>query len=105
MKIKKEERKVEVYSYVCDFCNTEVSTNRVCSICGKNICYEHSNYDPREYGDYPTKYCGDCFNVGKKYLKQIENEENKHNIIIEKLENNWIDEAIQYSKIIKEKNR
>ncbi len=97
--IKKEERIVEIYSYVCDFCNTEVSTNRVCSICGKNICYEHSNYDPREYGDYPTKYCDVCFNIGKKYLKQMDLERDKYDIIIEKLENDWKNEAVEFLKL------
>ena len=49
-------------------------------------------------GDYPEKYCNCCFKVGDKYLRQIEVEQEKFDMLIEDLEQEWRDEAM---KIIK----
>ena len=92
-----ERGKIEIieYSYKCDLCGKETISSRICSICGRNICSSCTKFDPRDIGDYPTKYCLSCFEVGEKYLDQIVNEEKRLDKIVEELEQKWKDEAIK----------
>ncbi len=94
MQIEKGKKEIIEYLYKCDICGKEFSSQKVCSICGIDICYECSKVDPRDMGDYPTLYCINCFNIGEKYLEQIYIEEEKFDSVIEKLEQEWKEEAL-----------
>lgn len=66
--------------------------------------------DPRDTGDYPRKYCIDCFKIGEKYLGQIkaeeeEEEEEKFELFEEELEQKWKYDAIRSAKISYRKTR
>jgi hypothetical protein len=98
MRIEAGKEEVIKYSYICDICGNETSHHRICSICSRDICSDCTKFDPRDTGDYPEKYCDSCFNIGKKYLDQISIEEEKYDVIIENLEQEWRDEAIKAVK-------
>ena len=82
------------YTYKCDICGRESKSQKTCNICGRDICHSCIRTDPRDIGDYPARYCPDCFNIGKKYLAKIAAEEEKHEAVIEEIEKNWKDEAL-----------
>jgi len=92
------------YSYICDICGKGYSNNRTCSICNADICHGCTRLDPRSIGDYPEKFCIDCFNVGKKYLDLICIEQEKFDVLVENLEQEWRGEAIKMSKARQKKN-
>ena len=105
MKVESGKEEVIKYSYVCDLCGKESSHKRVCCICGRDICYDCTKFDPRDYMDHPDKYCSGCFDVGQKYLEKIAAEQEKFDDNIEELEQEWRDEAIKLLKTAKEKEK
>jgi len=49
---------------VCDFCGKEARYK--CSLCGCDLCSDYKTcleYDDRDYGDYPSKYCKPCHQI------------------------------------------
>lgn len=58
-------KKIRHKKTICDFCDKE--SRYECSLCGRDICYtisdSHTKFDPREWGDYPGKYCPDCYEI------------------------------------------
>lgn len=102
MRIEAGKEEVIKYSYICDLCGKEVAHHRVCSICGRDICSVCTKFGHRDRGDYPEKYCVNCFQIGQKYLDKISAEEEKCEVIVENIEQEWKDEAI--SAIKKGKN-
>ena len=98
MRIEAGKEEIIKYSYICDLCGKETGYHRVCSICGRDICSSCTKFDPRDMGDYPEKYCESCFNIGQKYLGQISAEEEKCDVIVENLEQEWRDEATKVLK-------
>lgn len=103
MRIGTGKEEVIKYSYICDLCGKGTEHHRVCSICGRDICSSCTKFDPRDMGDYPEKYCDSCFNIGRKYLDRISTEQEKFDVLIEEIEQEWRDEAIKVVKISKEK--
>ena len=101
MRIESGKEEVIKYSYICDLCGKGTEHHRVCGICGRDLCSDCTKFDPRNMGDYPEKYCNSCFKVGDKYLRQIEVEQEKFDMLIEELEHKWRDDAI---KSIKERS-
>ena len=102
MKIESGREEVIRYSYICDLCGKGTEHHRVCSICSRDLCSNCTKFDPRDMGDYPEKYCYNCFKVGDKYLRQISIEEEKCETIVEKLEQEWRDEALESIKSTEE---
>jgi len=98
MKVETGKEEVIKYSYRCDLCGKEAAHHRTCGICGRDICSDCTKFDPRDTGDYPEKYCVPCFQIGQKYLDQISSEEEKYDVIVENLEQEWRDEAIKAIK-------
>lgn len=99
MQIEKGKKEVIEYSYKCDVCGKEpISYKRVCSICGRDICSDCTKFDPRDIGDYSARFCIACFNIGKKYLQQIEMEQEKFDKLVEVVEEEWKNEAIESIK-------
>lgn len=94
MQIESSREEVIKYSYTCDLCGRGPISQRICSICGRDICSTCTKFDPRDTGDYPAKYCDNCFQIGKKYLEQIRIEEEKFDKKVEELEQKWRDEAL-----------
>lgn len=86
------------YSYICDLCKKGYKHGSNCSICGRDICSSCTRHDPRDIGDYPSKYCSECFAIGEKYLEQIKVEEEKHETAIATIEEEWRDEALKAVK-------
>lgn len=89
------------YAYQCDLCGKVSSHRRVCYICNRDICTSCAFFDPRCDGDHPEKYCASCFNTGEKYFKRMEDERGKFDIIMEDIEQEWKDEAIEVAKLAK----
>lgn len=83
------------YAYICDLCKKGYKHGSVCSICDRDICISCTKFDPRDMGDYPSMYCNDCFAIGEKYIDRINAEEEKHSTVIEKIEQEWKDEALK----------
>lgn len=83
------------YAYICDLCKKGYRHGSNCSICGRDICSSCTKFDPRDMGDYPSKYCDSCFKVGEKYLEQISVEEEKHETVVATIEQTWRDEALK----------
>lgn len=99
MRIEKDREEVIIYSYICDLCGKGTEHHKVCSICGRDMCSNCTNFDPRDMtADYPEKYCDSCFKAGEKYLRQIKVEQEKFDILIEELEQKWKDDAIRSIK-------
>lgn len=91
------------YFYKCDLCGTLSTYKRSCNICGKDICYNCTKFDPRspgmgDTGNYPEKYCLSCFNIGKKYIDRMNKEQEKFDTLIEEIEQEWRDESIRSIK-------
>lgn len=97
MRIETGKEEVIKYSYICDLCGNGTGNNRVCSICGRDMCSGCTKFDPRDMEDYPSVYCDYCFQIGRKYLDQISIEQERFDTIIEKIEMGWKDEAIKNS--------
>lgn len=98
MQIEVSKEEITKYLYRCDICGKDSVHRRVCSICGRDICYDCTRFEPRDMGDYPAKYCIECFDIGKKYLDKISVEQEKFDATVEKLENEWRCEAIKSVK-------
>lgn len=98
MRIEAGKEEIIIYSHRCDVCGKEPISRMTCSICGRDICYDCTRFNPREMGDYPTKYCISCFKVGEKYLEQTRIENEKFDNIVEELEQKWRDDAIKAVK-------
>lgn len=92
-----EEIIIEKY---CDFCNGDSVYK--CEICGKDICYNHTVYDPYDNSDYPEKWCKSCFEIGDKYLKQIQKEKEYYDDLVDKIcdkfKNDWKNEVLNKIK-------
>lgn len=59
MKVKKE-----IWEEVCDFCGNKKA--RICCVCGKDICNEHSLTLMREYTNEESNKMGGLMWVGSK---------------------------------------
>lgn len=103
MKIEAGKEEIIKYCYRCDLCGKDSSHRRTCSICGRDMCSDCTRFEPRDViGDYPSRYCSDCFNIGKKYLDIISTEQEKFDATVERLENEWREEA---TKSVKNRNK
>ena len=76
------EHTVKKELYVCDVCGQEDIVAVSCCLCHRHICSGTSSecryFDPRDFGDYPDKYCPKCYKLrfveyDKKFL-DIEHE-------------------------------
>jgi hypothetical protein len=103
MRIEAGKEEIIKYSYICDVCGKGSDHHRVCSICGRDICFNCTKFDPRDIGDYPSIYCDHCFQIGQKYLDRISTEEEKCDAMIEGLEQEWRYEAMEVVKKDKER--
>jgi hypothetical protein len=67
-----KEKTILKEQYVCDICGKS-SQNPMskCILCGKDLCNGTFSkcrlFDPRDYGDYPNKYCPRCYEI--KFVK------------------------------------
>lgn len=98
MRIEAGKEEIIKYSYVCDICGKGTEHHRICSICGRDLCSSCTKFDPRDMGDYPEKFCDQCFNIGRKYLDRFSVEQEKFDTLIEEIEQEWRDEAIKAVK-------
>jgi len=95
---------VTVNEYFCDDCDSAClyilnNTLYTCSICKCILCSKCVVFDPREYGDYPQKFCQRCWKVGEKYRKYINEEMDRCDETITQLEKDWYNQA-KSTKII-----
>lgn len=98
MQIESGKEEIIKYCYRCDLCGKDSLDRRTCNICGRDICSDCTKFEPRDVGVYPSKYCPDCFNIGKKYLDLISREQEKFDATVERLEREWREEAIKSVK-------
>ena len=84
-------QKVEqsVVTYYCDICNEKIIGFLQCSICGRHMCQNHTTFDDKEMGDYPTRYCTECWDIGETFRNRIQVLEDETYMIIDKLEEEW----------------
>jgi hypothetical protein len=89
-----------LYDITCDFCN--IKTKGIssvllpkwhCKICKRDTCHKCMRYDYRYSDDYPDKYCPECWEVGKHYLKLLEIEQYRHDDKVDDLEKRWFEKA------------
>lgn len=91
-------------TYQCDICG-EVSVYKVtCSICGRDMCSSCTFFDTGCFGNYTDKYCESCFNIGKEYFDRFKKEREKFDTIMEKIEREWKDRAIEAATQQKKQN-
>lgn len=111
MKIKHETPAIVVkYTRVCDFCKgvspegdkLPCLRERVqpCLICGRDVCrrcsgaYDSEYLEPDHYiGDNPSYVCNECWEIGKKYTKQILELRNNMSEIENELMDKWTEQA------------
>lgn len=73
VKIQKEF--IEHHKY-CDVCGVEINTRLACSdaqcqICRKDICEKCIGTEKDTFGDYREVWCINCWEIGRKYLPDI----------------------------------
>lgn len=88
-------------AYRCDLCGKVFWHKITCSICNRDICTNCTFFDPRCDGDHPEKYCKQCFDIGKEYFDRMENEREKFDVLIEEIEQEWRDKAIELVNLSK----
>lgn len=103
MQIEVDRNEAIKYAYQCDLCGKVSAYRRICSICNRDICSDCTLFDPRCNIDYPEKYCTSCFKIGEKYIERMNEEQEKFDIIMEEIEQEWRDEAIKVANLTKTK--
>lgn len=69
------------------------------------MCLKHTQFDPRDLGDYPDQFCQECWNIGEKYRKLMVEIEEEADIKIEVLNDHWKEDAIKSLKDEKSKKQ
>ncbi len=95
-------KKVRRSKTVCDFCE-KVALARCC-LCKRDTCYglrsSHARSDPRDYGDYPARYCPECYAL--KFEGYFDKEYNKmqrrHEMEEEELERRIVAVALKFKE-------
>ena len=82
--------KVKIHHKYCDICGIEIKNNMsyenvICETCGKDLCNTCVDHEVNTKSDYREVYCKECWDIGTKYRKDID----EHEAQIEKLENEW----------------
>ncbi len=95
MKVEVDREETIRFAYQCDLCGKISTHKRFCCICSRDICSDCTKFDPRSYGDCPDKYCLDCFKIGEKYIDRMNEEEKRHDSVIEEIDQEWRDEAMK----------
>lgn len=97
------EKEVEVITYICDICKKESKRRESfihCTLCKRLVCYgtfsSCTQYDPRESGDYPNKYCPICYELKfVKYDKEFYDMEERHYTELENLDKKILQESLE----------
>jgi len=84
-----------VTKYFCDICNTEMQQASKCYICGKDLCVKCVTFDNRDWGDYPTRYCDNCWLIGETYREEMLKIENDADEKIAELRKKWKQQALK----------
>mgnify|MGYP001164756707 CR=1 FL=1 len=82
--------------YYCDVCSLSGKKHQAinsCNVCGKDLCREHTNFDPDDSGDYPEKWCPSCAQVREKYAPQMREAAQRYDELISNIELTWRTEA------------
>ena len=101
MKKEREEiKKIIVENYYCDICGDKAEDSwgnpYICRICHRNICNKHLIRDDSwDSGDYPDKYCKNCWDIGKKYRDEIEKIKESSEAEADKKNEEWYQKAIK----------
>ncbi len=66
---------------------------RTCFICGRDICEDCTVHDDRTFGDYPTKYCKECWDIGEEYRNKMRDLQIECDEKTENLEIGWRNKA------------
>lgn len=77
----------------CDLCNNTITHVRQCNICKRDMCDNCTVRDDRNFTDYPTKYCKECWEIGKKYMAEMVSLQTACDIKIENLDVGWRNKA------------
>jgi hypothetical protein len=95
-------RKIDESETLCDLCLLEEKENVIgqlsassCYMCSRHICREHMVFDDRDHGDYPTKYCTHCWEIGIDYRNKMEEIEDESDSKIEEQLDLWTEEALK----------
>lgn len=64
-----KKREIDDWRYYCDICGKE-SRRGKCHWCNRDLCGDHALLDPTHSGDYPDRYCPDCFPVAMPLLSE-----------------------------------
>lgn len=80
---------IKIPHYECDVCGKNVKNQKICLICGRDLC-PSCRYDDYSFGgDYPDIYCKHCWIIGEPYRKQIELVENEAELKTEQETKAW----------------
>ena len=100
MKIVKQITKtIEEIIVTCDICGGQA--NHICRMCRKDVCNSHtvSDYqDCSDYSDCSDTYCVECWSIGEKYRKELDNEMAKHDYKIASIHTLWKEECLTKTK-------
>lgn len=85
-----------VVTTFCDVCGVEMKFyNQTCCMCGIDLCINCVEHEDCYGGDYPDRYCKDCWTtIGEKYRNKIDELENE----VEKLHSEWKNECVNNKK-------
>ena len=98
--IKTIRRTENVTKVTCDLCGAGGA--HVCCLCGRDVCHGKCVvYDPRDSGDYPSKYCKDCWALGQPYITEIERIELESDAAIEAVNARWLAAAKEHVATIR----
>lgn len=82
----------------CDICGEKMSRQKTCHLCGRDICEKCGIYDPNDMGDYPTRYCKECWEIGEYYREKISILQIEFDEKVEILNIGWKNEAINKAR-------
>ena len=66
------------------------------------MCRKHTILDPDDYGDYPDRYCFDCWEIGKEHREKIFSIQFEADQKKNEEERKWTEKAIAYRGIAKD---
>lgn len=95
----KTSKTIENIDVVCDVCGNAVTNTfacpaRQCCMCRHDICHECTVFDDRETGDYPARYCENCWYVGGPFREQQRAAEKQCDKAIDEADMEWAEACL-----------
>jgi len=75
----------EIYCDVCEKKWTDFFKYN-CSQCGRDLCGKCAKWHPYQDGDYPEKFCPECWKICEPFIQKIREKEQEHDEEIDNIE-------------------